>query len=187
MKDSFASHPPLLVSVLSYHTCACVCARYSPLWALAFLWNISARFSNLFSIFGRTSWTGRRGSPSQGLYLHRTIQHRRKTRINIHTLSGIWTHDPIDHAATVIGLTSCPSRNNAQKYTNVHLRIVRSICTVLIFALSPCTDRDLALLTFSLVDCRGKNSMVRRGDYALMKMHRSGSQTYILFHKNNIP
>jgi hypothetical protein len=32
-------------------------------------------------------------SPSQGLYLHRTTQHR-KTRTNIHALSGIRTHDP---------------------------------------------------------------------------------------------
>jgi len=31
-------------------------------------------------------------SPSQGLYLHRTAQHR-KMRTFIHA-SGIWTHDP---------------------------------------------------------------------------------------------
>jgi hypothetical protein len=31
--------------------------------------------------------------PPQGLYLHRTTQHR-KTRTNIHALSGIRTHDP---------------------------------------------------------------------------------------------
>jgi hypothetical protein len=36
---------------------------------------------------------GRVVSPSQGLYLHRTTQHR-KTRTNIHALSGIGTHDP---------------------------------------------------------------------------------------------
>jgi hypothetical protein len=36
---------------------------------------------------------GRVISPSQGLYLHRTAQHR-KTRTNIHVLSGIRTHDP---------------------------------------------------------------------------------------------
>jgi hypothetical protein len=46
---------------------------------------------------------------------------------------------------------------------------------------------NLALLTCSLVEYGGKNSMVRRGDYALMKIHRCGSQSYILFHKNNIP
>jgi hypothetical protein len=50
-------------------------------------------------------------SPSQGLYLHRTTQHR-KTRTNIHALSGIRTHDPSnqpvethasDRTATAIG------------------------------------------------------------------------------------
>jgi hypothetical protein len=35
---------------------------------------------------------GRMISPSQGLYLHRTTQHR-KMRTNIHALSGIRTHD----------------------------------------------------------------------------------------------
>jgi hypothetical protein len=54
---------------------------------------------------------GRVISPSQGLYLHRTTQHR-KTRTNIHTLSGIRTHDlsnqpaktyASDRTATVTG------------------------------------------------------------------------------------
>jgi hypothetical protein len=58
------------------------------------------------STFGRTPWTG--VSPSQGLCLHRTTQHR-KTRANLHALSGIQTHDPsiqaakthtLDHLAT---------------------------------------------------------------------------------------
>jgi hypothetical protein len=48
---------------------------------------------------------------SQGLYLHRTTQHR-NTRTHIHALSGIQTHDPSvraikthapDRAATVTG------------------------------------------------------------------------------------
>jgi hypothetical protein len=51
-------------------------------------------------------------SPSQGLYLHRTTQHR-NTRTNIHALSGIRAHDPSnqpakthasDRTATVTGL-----------------------------------------------------------------------------------
>jgi hypothetical protein len=72
---------------------------------------------------------GRVISPLQGLYLHRTTQHR-KTRINIHALSGIRTHDPSnqptkthasDRTATVTGNMTdtksntknwCPSRNN---------------------------------------------------------------------------
>jgi hypothetical protein len=41
---------------------------------------------------------GRVISPSQGLYLHRTTQHR-KTRTNIHTLSGIRTHNPSNQPA----------------------------------------------------------------------------------------
>jgi hypothetical protein len=41
---------------------------------------------------------GRVISPSQGLYLHRTTQHR-KTRTNIHALSGIRTYDPSNQPA----------------------------------------------------------------------------------------
>jgi hypothetical protein len=55
---------------------------------------------------------GRVISPSQGLYLHRITQ-QRKTRTNIHALSGIRTHDPrnqpakthtSDRTATVTGI-----------------------------------------------------------------------------------
>jgi hypothetical protein len=41
---------------------------------------------------------GRVISPSQGLYLHRTTQHKKK-RTNIHALSGIETHDPSNQPA----------------------------------------------------------------------------------------
>jgi hypothetical protein len=41
---------------------------------------------------------GRVIRPSQGLYLHRTTQHR-KTRTNIHALSGIRTHNPSNQPA----------------------------------------------------------------------------------------
>jgi hypothetical protein len=41
---------------------------------------------------------GRVISQSQGLYLHRTTQHR-KTRTNIHAWSGIRTHDPSNQPA----------------------------------------------------------------------------------------
>jgi hypothetical protein len=37
-------------------------------------------------------------SPSKGLYPHRTTQHR-KTRTNIHALSGTRTHDPSNQPA----------------------------------------------------------------------------------------
>jgi hypothetical protein len=41
---------------------------------------------------------GRVISPSQGLYLHRTTQHR-KTRTNNHAFNGIRTHDPSNQPA----------------------------------------------------------------------------------------
>jgi len=45
--------------------------------------------------------------PTQGLYLHRTTQHRRKTRTRIHVSSGIRVHDPSVRAAedSTIGTT----------------------------------------------------------------------------------
>jgi hypothetical protein len=49
------------------------------------------RFLELFRYM--VGLLGRVISLSQGLYLHRTTQHR-KTRTNIHALSGIRTHDP---------------------------------------------------------------------------------------------
>jgi hypothetical protein len=67
------------------------------------------RFRELFSQM--VGLLGRVISPSQGFYLHRTTQHR-KTRTNIHALSGIRTHDPSnqptknhtsDRKATVTG------------------------------------------------------------------------------------
>jgi hypothetical protein len=63
-------------------------------------------FRHMVGLFGRVI------SSSQGLYLHRTTQHR-KTRTNIHVLSGIRTHDPSnqpakthasDRTATVTGI-----------------------------------------------------------------------------------
>jgi hypothetical protein len=56
------------------------------------------RFLELFK--HKVGLLGREISPSQGLYLHRTTQHR-KTRTNIHALSGIRTHDLCNqHAET---------------------------------------------------------------------------------------
>jgi hypothetical protein len=71
--------------------------------------NVSEVSKPYFSTFVRTPWA--RVSPSQGLYRHRTAQHR-ITRMNIHALSGIRTHDPSiqtaknhapDRGATEIG------------------------------------------------------------------------------------
>jgi hypothetical protein len=64
-------------------------------------------FKHMLGLLGRVI------SPSQGLYLHRTTQHR-KTRTHIHALSRIRTYDPSnqrtkthasDHTATVTGKT----------------------------------------------------------------------------------
>jgi hypothetical protein len=51
---------------------------------------------NSFPTFGRTPQTG--VGPSQGLYVRRTAQHRKK-RIYIHASSGIRTHDARVRAA----------------------------------------------------------------------------------------
>jgi hypothetical protein len=69
------------------------------------------RFLELFRhMVGLLGWVI---SPSQGLYLHRTTQHK-KTRTNIHALTKIRTHDPSnqpakthasDRRATVTGKT----------------------------------------------------------------------------------
>jgi hypothetical protein len=67
-------------------------------------------------------------SPSQGLYLHRTTQHR-KTRTNIHALSGIRTHDPSnqpakthasDRTATVTGVPTVLLRGNPTNAYNYY-------------------------------------------------------------------
>jgi hypothetical protein len=63
-------------------------------------------FRHMLGLLGRVI------SPSQGLYLHRTTQHR-KTWTNINAFSGIRTHDPSnqpakthasDRTATVTGV-----------------------------------------------------------------------------------
>jgi hypothetical protein len=56
------------------------------------------RFLELFSL--TVGLLGRVISRSQSLYLHRTTQHR-KMRTNIHTLSGIRTHDPSNQPAKI--------------------------------------------------------------------------------------
>lgn len=48
---------------------------------------------------------GREVSPSPGLYLYRTTQHR-KTRTNLHDLNGIRNHDPSIQAAKTRALDS---------------------------------------------------------------------------------
>jgi hypothetical protein len=61
---------------------------------------------------------GRVISPSQGLYLHRTTQHR-KTRTNIRAFSGIRTHDPSNQPAKTSAsdrTATVTSRNPIIKY-----------------------------------------------------------------------
>jgi hypothetical protein len=66
------------------------------------------RFHNLIETFGRTpwdEWSARR----KGLYLLRASQHR-KTRTNIHALSGIRIHYPSNQAAKTCALVREASR-----------------------------------------------------------------------------
>jgi hypothetical protein len=62
------------------------------LWPVPISSEIVNQFRHLARLLGGVI------SPSQGLYLHRTAQ-RRKNKINIHALSGIWTRDPRIQAA----------------------------------------------------------------------------------------
>jgi hypothetical protein len=87
---------------------------YSPFWTLAAL-HIGG-FLNYLDVIGLL---GRVISSSQGLYLHRTTQHR-KTWTNIHAFRGIRTHDPSnqpakihasDRTATVTGFPSYTEPN----------------------------------------------------------------------------
>jgi hypothetical protein len=82
--------------------------------ALRSFWTLAALHIGGFLNYNRymVGLLGRVISPSQGLYLHRTTQHR-KTRTNIHALSGTRTHDPnnqqakthaSDRTATVTGI-----------------------------------------------------------------------------------
>jgi hypothetical protein len=72
---------------------------------------------------------GRVISPSQGPYLHRTTQHR-KTRTNIHALSGIQTHvpsnqpaktDASDRTATVTGTLNVTIFNYFSEVISKHV------------------------------------------------------------------
>jgi hypothetical protein len=79
------------------------------IWPCGLLqFRITSEIMNLFRHLA--GLPGRVIGPSQGLFRHRTAQHR-KTRINIHALSGIPTHDSsiqsaktytLDRAATEI-------------------------------------------------------------------------------------
>jgi hypothetical protein len=76
MCESFVKHIPFSVALPSLEDLGLLTYR---------------RFLELFRHM--VGLLGRVISPSQGLYLHRTTQHR-KTLTNIHALSGIRTHDP---------------------------------------------------------------------------------------------
>jgi hypothetical protein len=78
------SEVPAFVNIF---ICVFTCAiAHSEPWPFFF-----AKFSNVFRQLA--ALLGRGVGPSQGLYLHRTAQHR-KTQAYIHTLSGIRTHGP---------------------------------------------------------------------------------------------
>jgi hypothetical protein len=93
--------------------CVCVCVYFFFLWLYSHLWTLAASHIGGFLNYFRhvVGLLERVISPSQGLYLHRTTQHR-KMQTNIHALSRIRTHDPSnqptkthasDHTATVTG------------------------------------------------------------------------------------
>jgi hypothetical protein len=81
---------------------------------------------------------GRVISPSQGLCIHRTTQHR-NTRINIHALSGIQTHDPSnqpakthasDRTATVTGILAVQPFKMVSKLPRTYTNKRRQCCLI---------------------------------------------------------
>jgi hypothetical protein len=103
--------------------CISICNKYIMRYANGYFFSLVAlqslkdlgrpTYRRFLELFRHTvGLLGRVISPSQGLYLHRTTEHR-KTRTNIHALSGIRTHDPSnqpakthasDRTATVTGM-----------------------------------------------------------------------------------
>jgi hypothetical protein len=70
---------------------------------------------------------GRVINSSQGLYLHRTTQHR-KTWINIHTLSGIQTHDPSNQPAKTHASDCTATVTGTFPYTTLYSPYHCAIC-----------------------------------------------------------
>jgi hypothetical protein len=69
---------------------------------------------------------GRVISPSQGLYLHRTTRHR-KTRTNIHALSGIRAHDPSNQTVKTRASDRTATVTGYFLHTNYIMRYVRPV------------------------------------------------------------
>jgi hypothetical protein len=103
----------------------CLPVSYLSLWLYSPWRTLAASHMRFIELFRQmVGLPGRVISPSQGLYLHRTTQHR-KTRTDIHVLSGIRTHDPSnqptkthasDRTATVTGILS----KNKDFFTQTH-------------------------------------------------------------------
>jgi hypothetical protein len=66
---------------------------------------------------------GRVISPSQGLYLHSTTQHR-NTPTNIHALSGIRTHDPSNQPAKTHASDRTATVTGTRNYTYINRKVV---------------------------------------------------------------
>jgi hypothetical protein len=81
-------------------------------------------FLKLMNLFGKmVGLLGRGIGPTQGLYLHRTTQHR-KTRTHIHASSGIRIHDPSFRTAEdSTCLKTTRTLGPAILYLNVRIRI----------------------------------------------------------------
>jgi hypothetical protein len=78
---------------------------------------------------------GRVISASQGLYLHRTTQHR-KTRTNIHALNGIRTHDPSNQPAKTHSSDRTAAATGGRKFTSGYFFLAFNLSSILRFFFS---------------------------------------------------
>jgi hypothetical protein len=105
---------PYLIFYIEYHYTPNMPKTFFFLWLYSPFGPCRLTYRRFLELFRHmVGLLGRVICPSQGFYLHRTTQHR-KTRTNIHALSGIRTHDPSnqpaktqasDRTATVTGKT----------------------------------------------------------------------------------
>jgi hypothetical protein len=96
---------------------------FFPPVTLQFLKDLGRLTYRFLELFRHTvGLLGRVISPSQGLYLHRTTQHR-KTRTNIHALSGIRTHDPSNQPAKTHASDRTATVTDIYLYTMYNLYI----------------------------------------------------------------
>jgi hypothetical protein len=88
--DSFVSYIMRSIVIYTGHTLLLLIPWLYSSWRTLAASHMGGRFLKLYRHL--VGLLGRVINPSQGLYLHRTARHR-KTRTNIHALSGIQTRD----------------------------------------------------------------------------------------------